>query len=377
MARVMFIVLAFAMGFAAPAGAQTTAARSADYALDVRTIASGLEHPWGLAFLPDGRMLVTERPGRARIVTRDGNVSPALSGGPSVAAIRQGGLLGVALDPAFAQNRFVYFSFAERRGGDLNSTSVWRGRLNLASTAFEGGQVIYRQEPPHPGGMHFGSRLVFDRSGHLFVTSGDRWDLRDQSQNPANTIAKVMRITTDGRPAPGNPNPPGWNPSVWSIGHRNTQAATLHPVTGDLWIADHGARGGDGLHVVRAGRNYGWPLFSHGTHYTGQRVGDGPRPPQVEEPLTHWSPTSIAPSGLTFYGGDLFPAWRGNLFMGALAGQTLVRIVVDGDRYVSQERLLSDLGHRYRDVAQGPDGALYLLTDAPNGRILRVAPQGR
>jgi glucose/arabinose dehydrogenase len=344
--------------------------------LDVRTVARGLQNPWGLAFLPDGRMLVTERPGRLRLVARDGRLSPPLAGVPEVHAVGQGGLLGIALDPKFAENRLVYLSFAERRGADSNATAVFRGRLNADATGLDDGRIIWRQEPAVASRLHFGSRLVFGRDGHLFVTTGDRFGQMQEAQNPANTLAKVVRITTEGTPAPGNQGG-GWSPAVWAIGMRNVQGAALHPTTGELWVSNHGPRGGDGLYVVRAGRNYGWPLISRGTHYDGRPVNGGLRERAgLDQPLVHWTP-SIAPSGLTFYTGALFPAWRGNLFSGALAGQMLVRMVLDGDRVVAQERLLTDLGHRFRDVQQGPDGALWLLTDAPDGQLLRVAPAGR
>ncbi|QCK88544.1 PQQ-dependent sugar dehydrogenase [Phreatobacter aquaticus] len=350
-------------------------ATSADYQLEVQTIARGLENPWGLAFLPDGRALVTERPGRLRVVGRDGRLSAPVKGSPEVHAVGQGGLLGIALDPRFVENRLVYLSFAERRGSDTNSTSVFRGRLNVDATALENGRIIYRQQPAFASRLHFGSRIVFDRTGHLFVTSGDRFSQIQEAQNPANTIGKIVRITTDG--APAGAGAADWRPEIWSIGHRNMQGAALNPATGELWISNHGPRGGDGLYVVRAGRNYGWPLISWGTHYDGRPVNGGLRERQgLEQPLTYWTP-SIAPSGLTFYTGDLFPAWRGNVFSGALAGQMLVRISLDGDRVTGQERLLTDLGKRFRDVQQGPDGALWLLTDSPDGELLRVAPAGR
>ncbi|QCI63713.1 PQQ-dependent sugar dehydrogenase [Phreatobacter stygius] len=361
-----------------PAIAQT-AASEADYALDVKVVARGLEHPWGLAFLPDGRMLVTERPGRLRLIERDGRVLPALAGVPAVAAVGQGGLLGIALDPRFAENRLVYLSFAERRSGDTNATAVYRGRLNLAGTGLEAGRVIYRQEPAFAGRLHFGSRLVFDRSGALFVTLGERFQLPNESQNPANAIGKIVRITTDGAPAAGNPgaNRPGWNAAIWSIGHRNVQGAALHPQTGELWISNHGPRGGDGLYVVRAGRNYGWPLISYGTHYDGRPVNGGATAAEgLEQPLVHWTP-SIAPSGLTFYTGDLFQAWRGNIISGALAGQMLVRVVLDGERVIAQRRYLTDFGQRFRDVLEGPDGALWALTDSAEGQLVTIRPRGR
>ena len=360
-------------------GVPAAAQPAGETALDVKVVARGLEHPWSLAFLPDGRMLVTERPGRLRLIERDGRVRPALSGVPAVAATGQGGLLDIALDPAFAENRLIYLSFAERRGGDTNATAVYRARLNQAATGLEAGQVIFRQEPAFASRLHFGSRLVFDRSGALFVTMGERFQLPNESQNAANTIGKIARITTAGAPAPGNPGAErnGWNPAVWSIGHRNVQGAALHPATGELWITNHGPRGGDGLYVVRAGRNYGWPLISYGTHYDGRPVNGGARSaPGLEQPLVHWTP-SIAPSGLTFYTGDLFPAWRGNLISGALAGQMLVRIELDGERVVAQHRLLTDFGQRFRDVRQGPDGALWALTDAADGQLVTIRPRGR
>jgi glucose/arabinose dehydrogenase len=342
--------------------------------LEVTPVARGLQNSWGMAFLPDGRVLVTERPGRLRLVERDGRLSQPIAGVPAVHAVGQGGLLGMALDPAFAENRRVYLSFSERVSGEVNNTAVFRGRLNADATALEEGHVIWRQEPSIASRLHFGSRLVFDRDGHLFVTTGDRFNQMQEAQNPANTLAKVVRITTDGAPAPGNPGG-SWNPVVWSIGMRNAQGAALHPTTGELWVSNHGPRGGDGLYVARAGRNSGWPLISWGTHYDGRPVNNGLRERAgLDQPLVHWTP-SIAPAGLAFYTGDLFPAWRGNLFSGALAGQMLVRIVLDGDRVVSQERLLADLGHRFRDVQQGPDGALWLLTDAPDGQLLRVTPK--
>lgn len=345
-------------------------------AIEARTVARGLEHPWGLAFLPDGRMLVTERPGRLRLVSAEGRVSPALSGVPDVHAVGQGGLLGIALDPDFARNRLVYLSLAERRANGANATAVFRGRLNAAATGLDAGRIIWRQEPAFVSRHHFGSRLVFDRTGHLFVTTGDRFQQAMEAQNPANTIAKVVRITRDGEPAAGNPGG-AWNPAVFAIGLRNPQGAALHPQTGELWLSNHGPRGGDGLYPIRPGRNYGWPLISWGTHYDGRPVNNGLRERAgLEQPSAHWTP-SIAPSGLTFYTGDLFPDWRGSLFSGALAGQMLVRIELDGDRVVRQERLLTDLGKRFRDVQQGPDGALWLLSDAADGEVIRLAPRGR
>jgi aldose sugar dehydrogenase len=342
----------------------------------VETVARGLERPWGLAFLPDGRMLVTERPGRVRIVSAQGQVSEPLSTpGLRVAVRGQGGLLDVALDPGFAQNRQVFLSYAEERGEGRAGTSVMRARLNAAGTALEAPRVIFRQEPTHTGRNHWGSRIVFDREGNLFVTLGDRFDLRDQAQNPANHIGKIVRITPDGRPAPNNPylDREGARPEIWSLGHRNIQAAALHPQTGELWTIEHGARGGDEVNIPKAGKNYGWPIISYGVDYSGAKIGQGTARPGLEQPVYHWDP-SIAPSGMTFYTGDKFPAWRGSILTGALASELVSRLETQGNRVTGEERILRELGERIRDVRQGPDGYVYLLTDASQGRILRLRP---
>jgi glucose/arabinose dehydrogenase len=360
-----------AMLAALPAGAQQRFPSSAGE-LMVETVAGGLENPWGLAFLPDGRMLVTERPGRLRLVSADGKLSPPLSGVPNVTGRGQGGLLDVVLDPGFAQNRLVYLSFSEPRAGG-NGTSVARGRLNAAGTALEGTDVIFRQMPTVSSNMHFGSRLVFDRTGALFVTTGDRYSQRDQAQNPENHIGKVIRIRPEGGAAEGNPNKPGWQPEIWSIGHRNVQGAALHPQTGQLWTAEHGARGGDEINTPKAGLNYGWPVITYGIDYSGLKIGEGTSKSGLEQPLFYWDP-SIAPSGAAFYTGERWPVWKNSLFVGALAGQMLVRISTQGERVTGEERLLTDIGERIRDVRQGPDGYLYLLSDDAKGKILRVRP---
>ncbi len=341
----------------------------------VETLARNLQNPWSLAFLPDNRMLVTERPGRLRMVDAQGNLSEPIKGLPSIAARGQGGLLDVALDPNFAQNRLIYLSFAEDRGEGRNGTSVARSRLSRDGSSLEDIEIIFRQEPSYAGTHHFGSRLVFSRDGNLFVTLGERNDLRDQAQNLGNHIGKIVRIKPTGGAVPDNPfvNREDARPEIWSYGHRNVQSATLHPATGDLWIVDHGARGGDEVNIPQKGKNYGWPVISYGVHYSGQKIGEGTRKPGMEQPVYYWDP-SIAPSGMTFYTGDKFPAWRGSILVGALAGRLVSRLETDGNRVTGEERMLQNLGERIRDVRQGPDGLIYLLTDSRQGRILRMRP---
>lgn len=334
-------------------------------------VASGLEHPWGLAFLPDGRMLVTERPGRLRVVGTDGKLSPPLTGVPKVYASGQGGLLDVAVSPTFAQDRLVYFSFSEPGDGGAG-TAVARGRLR--DGGLDDVQVIWRQIPKVNGSNHWGSRLVFARDGKLFITTGDRFSYRDRAQDLSTTLGKVVRINADGSIPPDNPfvKRDGARPDTWSYGHRNLQAAALHPQTGQLWTVEHGARGGDELNHPEAGKNYGWPVITYGVDYSGAKIGEGTAKAGMEQPVYYWDPV-IAPSGATFYTGDVFPQWRGSLFVGSLSPGALVRLTLDGDRVTSEERYLRDAG-RVRDVVQGPDGLLYLLTDEGNGRILRVGP---
>jgi glucose/arabinose dehydrogenase len=282
------LACALALGAAPSALAQDTQRfRTDKVEVIVETVARNLENPWGLAFLPDNRMLVTERPGRLRIADANGNLSEPLQGVPRVAARGQGGLLDVALDPNFAQNRFVYLSFAEDRGEGRSGTSVARGRLNADGTALEAVQILFRQEPAHTGPNHWGSRLVFDRDGNLFVTLGDRFDLRAQAQNPANHLGKIVHIKPDGGAAPGNPflNREDAKPEIWSLGHRNLQSAALHPTTGELWTVEHGARGGDEVNIPQKGRNYGWPVISYGVDYSGAKIGEGTKTAGLEQPV--------------------------------------------------------------------------------------------
>jgi aldose sugar dehydrogenase len=337
----------------------------------VVTLARGLEHPWGLAFLPDGRFLVTERPGRLRIVERDGRLSQPVAGVPEVWARGQGGLLDVALAPDFDRTRLVYLSYAEPGRGGAGTTVA---RARLADGRLDELQVIFRQEPKRTAGVHFGSRLVFTRDGHLFITTGDRGQ-RDDAQDLSRPMGKVIRIRLDGSVPSDNPfaGRRDARAEVWSFGHRNMQGAALHPVTGQLWTVEHGARGGDEVNVPKAGRNYGWPVITYGRDYSGATIGEGTEKAGLEQPVHYWDP-SISPSGLAFYAGDRFPAWRGSLFVGSLSYGLLIRLEVEGERVRAEERMLEGLNDRVRDVRQGPDGYLYLLTDESDGRILRIEP---
>jgi aldose sugar dehydrogenase len=362
-------------------------------ALRVTELNTTLQQPWSLAFLPDGQMLVTEKAGTLKLLGQSGALLGTISGLPSVNSSGQGGLLDVVIDPAFANNQRVYWAFSENDAQDprQSGTAVARARLDLATRSLRDGMVIFRQSPKVASSGHFGARLVFDRSGHLFVTLGDRQSRSERvhAQDLTRGHGKVMRITTEGQPAPGNPSwkQSGAQASIWSYGHRNPQGAALHPVTGELWVSEHGPQGGDEINRVEAGKNYGWPTISHGQEYgISLPVGEGSAKAGMEQPVSLWLTrdgrplsgliqSSIAPSGLVFYTGDKFPEYRGNLFSGALAGTALWRIVLAGEgpgvREVQRERLLADLGERIRDVRQGPDGWLYLLTDS--GKLLRVS----
>ncbi|MBX3259515.1 MAG: PQQ-dependent sugar dehydrogenase [Labilithrix sp.] len=352
--------------------------RTEGVAFDVRVVARELEHPWSLAFLPGGRLLVTERPGRLRVIAPDGARSEPLAGVPRVANADQGGLLDVALAPTFAQDGTVYLTYSEPREGG-NGTALARGRLSLDGTPrLEGVETIWRMTPTLDSSKHFGSRIVFAPDGDLFVTLGERSDLegRRQAQRLDSAFGKIVRLRPDGAPAADNPfvGREGALPEIWSIGHRNVQAAALHPTTKELWIVDHGPRGGDEINVARRGRDYGWPTISYGIEYRGDKIGDGLTQKEgMEQPLYYWDPV-IAPSGAAFYDADLFPAWKGSLFVGSLAGKHLVRLTLDGERVVGEERLLVDRG-RVRDVRVGPTGSVYVLTDESNGELLELVPK--
>jgi len=330
-------------------------------------VATGLESPWALAFLPDGRMLVTERAGRLRIVGADGRVGAPLAGLPPVDATGQCGLLDVAVDPDFAKNGLVWWTFAEPGEGG-NSTAVARGRLD--GDRLVEVRTVFSQKPKVSSRHHCGSRIVFGRDGTLWVGLGDRFSRKDDAQNPSNHLGKVIRIDREGR-APAD-SPKFAAAEVWSLGHRNIQGAASHPASGALWTVEHGPQGGDEINAPQRGLNYGWPVVTRGRNYVvGTRIGeDGPKP-GYEEPLKVWVP-SIAPSGMAFLTSDRYPGWQGSLFVGALKAQALVRLTLDGGKVVAEERLLQDFGERIRDVRQGPDGWLYVLTDGSGGRVLRL-----
>ena len=337
-----------------------------------------LENPWGLAFLPEGRFLVSEKTGRLRVVEPDGKVGAALQGLPAIASGGQGGLLDVLADSAVATNRTIYFCFSEpaAAGASGNSTALASARLSADRTRLETVRVLFSQKPKVASSAHFGCRIVEARDGTLFLTLGDRFSRKEDAQKLDNHLGKVVRIRKDGTVPPDNPfvRRAGALPEIWSYGHRNGQGATLAP-DGRLWMTEHGPQGGDEINVPEAGRNYGWPVITYGVDYSGVKIGVGTEQAGLEQPLHYWDP-SISPSGLDFYEGALIPGWDGDLLAGGLSGQLLVRLDVEGDAVVSEERLFEGQLGRVRDVRVGPDGAVYLLTDDDNGRLIRVAPEG-
>ena len=351
---------------------------------DVVTVAEGLQNPWGMAFLPGGKILITERPGRLRVLSTDGKLSAPVSGLPPVAARGQGGLLDVALDPAFAKNNLIYWSFSEPRENNENNTAVARGKFvdDPAAPRVDEVQVIYHQTPSMASPLHFGSRLVFGRDGTLFVTQGDRSIIpgRMQAQKMDSGIGKLVRINADGSIPTDNPfvGREGVRPEIWSFGHRNIQSAALNPATGELWEVEHGTRGGDEINIARKGKDYGWPTIAYGIEYQGGTITGGiQQQAGMEQPIYYWDPI-IGPSGMTFYTGNLFPQWKGNLFVGGHGTRDLVRLTIDGEKITGEERLLKDLQPKpeaIRDVRTGPEGALYLLTDGAAGRLLKLVPR--
>lgn len=373
------IALLLAAGvWSVPASAvQTEAPKAPATPVKVEVVAKGLSHPWGLQFLPDGRMLVTERDGQLRIVSKDGKLSAPVKGVPEVRARGQGGLLDVRLAPDFQSSGIIYLSYSEpREGWGKSGTSVARARLVLdeasGSGRLEDLSVVFRQEPAQGSGHHFGSRVVPAPDGTLFITTGDRGN-SDLAQDPKALIGKVIRINPDGSVPSDNPKIEGWAPQIWSMGHRNVQGAAIDPATGKLWTVEHGARGGDELNQPKAGKNYGWPIISYGRNYSGTKIGVGTAKEGLEQPVYYWDP-SIATSGLAFYDGDLFAGWNGNLLVGGLAGAQLSRLVMRDGAVVGEEVLLEDRGDRIRDVRVGPDGAVYLLVDEGSGSVLKLTP---
>jgi len=366
--------------FASVASATTPGAwtiqQTERHAVRVTVLTGGLEHPWSLAFLPDGRMLVTERPGRLRYVEADGTLDPTPIGGlpAAVAESGQGGLHDVVLHPDFARNRLVYIAYAGRSGRRYG-TELARGRLD--GHRLEDVEVLFRALPKSSGGRHFGGRVVLDGMGHVFLTLGDRGD-RPRAQDLGDHAGSVIRLAEDGGVPADNPFVPvaGARPEIFSLGNRNVQGAALNPWTGELWTHEHGPQGGDEVNVIRSGANYGWPVITFGKNYgIGTSIGEGTHRDDVAPPLHQWTP-SIAPSGMAFYDGDRFPGWRGSLLVGALKFRYLARLELDGERVVREERMLEDVLGRIRDVRVGPDGLVYLLNDHPNGVIARLSPEG-
>jgi aldose sugar dehydrogenase len=373
MIRASLCAIAASAAFIAGASGATKTFPSSTGPIQVETVADGLQHPWALAFLPDGRMLVTERVGRIRVITPDGKMSPPVAGLPKVFARSQGGLLDVAVDRGFSQNRTIYFCYAEPSGSGAR-TALARARL-AEEPYIENLRIIFRQEGPLSTGNHFGCRIVQMPDNNLFLTMGDHFTPRDEAQNLANHLGKIVRIAPDGSTPNDNPftGRRGAKPEIWSYGHRNSQGAALNPSSGKLWMHEHGPRGGDEINIPQAGKNYGWPVIGFGIDYSGAKIHEGTSKPGMEQPIRQWTPV-IAPSGMAFYTADLFPQWKNNLFIGGLASQALVRLELDGDKVTKEERLLQDMRQRIRDVRVGPDGALWLLTDSANGQLLRLTP---
>ncbi|WEK34548.1 MAG: PQQ-dependent sugar dehydrogenase [Candidatus Pseudobacter hemicellulosilyticus] len=339
-----------------------------------KVISSGLKNPWGITQLPDGRLLITEKRGAMRIATTAGALSEPITGIPAVNHRGQGGLLGLTIDPKFASNRMVYWVFSENvTGGTL--TSVAKGKLSADDKRMENATVIYRATPSHDGDLHYGGRILFDKTGHLIVSTGERSDLvtRPKSQDLQAALGKLVRITTDGQAAPGNPfaGNSSARPEIYSYGHRNVQGLAWHPETGDLWEGEFGPRGGDEINLIKPGKNYGWPTITYGIEYSGPKVGEGIQQKSgLEQPVYYWDPV-LSPSGMTFYSSNQIPEWKNNLFIGGLSSQHIARLVIKNNKVVGEERLLANENQRFRDVYAGKDGALYAITDG--GRLYRIA----
>jgi glucose/arabinose dehydrogenase len=339
----------------------------------VKILTKDLKRPWGITSLPDGRFLITEKSGDMRIATADGTLSQPITGIPKVNDGGQGGLLGITIDPDFSNNRMVYWVFSEKQPNG-NLTAVAKGKLADDEKSIQNATVIYRATPAHNSTLHYGGRILFDKTGNIIFSTGERSDLetRPQAQYLNSSLGKVIRITTDGKAAPGNPfeNQKDARPELYSYGHRNVQGLATNPATGDLWEAEFGPRGGDEINLIQPGKNYGWPIITYGIEYAGPKIGDGIQQKEgMEQPVYYWDPV-ISPSGITFYGGDEIPEWKNNLFVSSLSGQHIDRLVIKDNKVVGEERLLSDQSQRFRDITQGKDGALYAVTD--DGRLYRI-----
>jgi glucose/arabinose dehydrogenase len=338
-----------------------------------KVLTSSLKRPWGIAAMPDGRFVITELEGKMRIVTASGTVGEPITGVPEVFASGQGGLLGICLDPAFSSNKMIYWAFAQSIDGE-SLTSLAKGKLSADEKSLENVTVIYQAKPAYKGSLHFGGRVLIAKDGNLFLSTGERSDkvTRPQAQDLNSGLGKVIRITKDGKPAAGNPfaGTADARPEVYSYGHRNVQGLTLHPQTGDLWETEFGPRGGDEVNRVEAGKNYGWPTITYGIEYGGAKIGDAiQQKAGLEQPVYYWDP-SISPSGITFYTGKQIPEWKNNLFVSSLSGMHVCRLVIENNKVTGEERLLVDESQRFRDITEGPDGALYAITDG--GRLYRI-----
>lgn len=343
-------------------------------AYSVTVLTNSLKRPWGIAMLPDGRLLITEKTGVMRIVTKTGEVSEPITGLPEVNASGQGGLLDVAVDPQFSQNRMLYWTFSEKTP-EGNLTAVAKGNLTADEKQVQNVSVVYRATPAYNGNLHYGGRLLIDASGNLVISTGERSDLatRPQAQQLNSALGKIIRVTKDGQPAPGNPfiGKENVRPELYSYGHRNVQGLAFHPQTGDLWESEMGPRGGDEVNRIQAGHNYGWPVIGYGLEYSGQKVGEGITQKEgMEQPVYYWDPV-LSPSGISFYSGDQIPEWKNNLFIAGLNSNHIARLVIQNNSVTGEERLLANEGQRFRDVAEGKDGALYAVTD--EGRLYRIA----
>ena len=341
--------------------------------LEIKMLTDDLKNPWGICPLPDGRFLLTQKNGKMYIITNTGAKGEAITNIPAVNDNGQGGLLGVTIDPAFTSNRMVYWTFSEKTT-DGNLTSVAKGKLSSDEKSMENVSVIYRATPAYNGTLHYGSRILFDKTGNIIFSTGERSDIetRPQSQFLNSSLGKVIRITTDGKPAAGNPLAATANarPELYSYGHRNVQGLALHPVTGDLWEGEFGPRGGDEINLIQPGKNYGWPTITYGMEYSGGKIGDAiTQKAGMEQPVYYWDPV-ISPSGMTFYNSDSIPEWKNNLFISGLSSQRIVRLVIENNKVIGEEKLLTDEKQRFRDVTMGKDGALYAVTDG--GRLYRV-----